>query len=454
MKKRLLLISYNYHPEPTGVGKYNGEMINWLVAHGYDCSVITSYPYYPFWKVQKPYNKRRYVYTTETLEDKDSGGKLTVYRCPQYIPSKPTGLKRMLLDFSFLLSACIPIVKLLFGKKFDLVLAVAPSFHIGFLAILFRKFHGAKLLYHIQDLQIEAARDLQMIKSPMAIKALFKAEKFIFKRSDVISSISKNMALRIQEKAKKQVVLFPNWTDIRTFFPIEDKASLKQLYGYGPNDKIALYSGAIGEKQGLGCVIEVANQLRSLPNLKFVICGSGPYKQKLQEETQKLGLKNVAFFPIQPTEKFNSFLNLADVHLVIQKASASDLVMPSKLTTILAVGGLALITADPGSGLHSFVKENNVGVLVQSGKTDELKDALLYIINNDLSHINRNARQYAESYLSVDKIMGAYEKHFNNDNGGKQKVSSFARGALSTVSLSDASMQSSQMSAARDGGRR
>ena len=450
MKKRLLLISYNYHPEPTGVGKYNGEMINWLVAHGYDCTVITSYPYYPYWKVQKPYNKKRYLYTVETQEDKASGGKLTIYRCPQYIPSKPTGMRRVLLDITFLMSACIPIVKVLLGKKFDLVLAVAPSFHVGFMAILFRKFHGAKLLYHIQDLQIEAARDLKMINSPAAIKALFKAEKFIFKRADVISSISKIMAQRIQEKAKKHVVLFPNWTDIKTFFPIQDKAELRQLYGYGPNDKIALYSSAIGEKQGLGCVIEVANQLRNLPNLKFIICGSGPYKQKLQEETQKLGLNNVAFFPIQPTEKFNSFLNLADVHLVIQKASASDLVMPSKLTTIFAVGGLALITADPGSGLHTFVKEHNVGVLVQSGKTEELKDALLYIINNDLSHINRNARQYAESYLSVDRIMVAYEQHFNNDNGGMQKVSSFARGALSTVQLSDAGMRSSQVSAARD----
>ena len=79
-----------------------------------------------------------------------------------------------------------------------------------------------------------------------------------------------------------------------------------------------------------------------LPDLKFIICGSGPYKKELQKMADSLNLNNVNFFPTQPFEKFNQFLNLADLHLIIQKASASDLVMPSKLTTILAVGGISL----------------------------------------------------------------------------------------------------------------
>jgi colanic acid biosynthesis glycosyl transferase WcaI len=56
--KRILLISYNFSPEPTGIGKYNGEMIEWLVKKGYDCNVITAYPYYPYWKVQEPFFKK------------------------------------------------------------------------------------------------------------------------------------------------------------------------------------------------------------------------------------------------------------------------------------------------------------------------------------------------------------------------------------------------------------
>ena len=105
MKKRLLLISYNFYPEPTGIGKYNGEMISWFVSQGYDCTVITSYPYYPYWKIQEPYYKKRFWYTIEESVDAESGGSLRIYRCPQYVPAKPSGLKRIILDLSFLFSA-------------------------------------------------------------------------------------------------------------------------------------------------------------------------------------------------------------------------------------------------------------------------------------------------------------------------------------------------------------
>ncbi len=57
---------------------------------------------------------------------------------------------------------------------------------------------------------------------------------------------------------------------------------------------------------------------------------------------------------------------MADVHFVMQKANVAHHVMPSKLTTILSVGGLAIITANAGSGLYKMITDNNIG-LVCSG---------------------------------------------------------------------------------------
>jgi colanic acid biosynthesis glycosyl transferase WcaI len=414
MKKRLLLIGYNFSPEPTGIGKYSGEMISWLVERGYDCTVVTSYPYYPFWKIQKPYDKNKFWYLTEKSTDVQSGGQLKIYRCPQYVPNKPSGLKRIILDLTFILSACLPVIRLLFGKRFDFVMSVAPSFQVGLLGVLFKKFHKSKLIYHIQDLQIEAARDLKLIKFKPAIKTLFRVEKFIFDKCDVISSISPGMVMKINEKAQKEVMLFPNWTDIKSFYPIDNKINLRKKYGYAPTDKIVLYSGSIGEKQGLESILHVADQLRNHADIKFVICGSGPYEEKLQQLAVKFNLQNVTFFPIQPTSDFNRFLNLADVHLVIQKAGASDLVMPSKLTTILAVGGLAVVTADVGSGLHSLINDYTVGVSTLAENTDALRDCILKVLTNDFSHINKNARLYAEAFLCRDKIMFSFEEFIQN----------------------------------------
>ncbi|HEX6892994.1 MAG TPA: WcaI family glycosyltransferase, partial [Chryseolinea sp.] len=378
------------------------------------CTVLTSYPYYPYWKVQEPYYKKRFWYSTEEKTDAKSNGKLKVIRCPLYVPAQPSGLKRILLDLSFQISALFPLLGLILRKKFEFIITIAPSFQQGLLGVIYKKLRGGKLVYHIQDMQIEAARDLNMIKSKALVKILFKIEKYIFDQSGIVSSISDGMVEKIQQKAKKEVFLFPNWTDTRLFYPIKNREEIKKQFGYRPNDKIVLYSGSIGEKQGLDAILHAANDLRGFSDLKFIICGSGPYKKVLQEIAESLKLNNVDFLPTQPFEKFNQFLNLADLHLIIQKASASDLVMPSKLTTILAVGGIPLITANEGSGLYELVKEHRVGLIVEAENQAALNEGILKGINEDLSHLNRSARAYAEDYLSIENIMASFEQFMLN----------------------------------------
>ena len=222
MKKRLLLIGYNYAPEPTGVGKYSGEMIEWLAKKGYMCTVITAYPYYPFWKVQEPYRKKRFWYSRENQQF-DSGGEITTLRCPMYIPLEPNGKKRIILDFTFLIAAFIRMIPLFFRKKYSYVLTVSPSFQYGLLGALYRKIKKTKHIYHIQDLQIEVAKEFKLIESPAVLRTLFAVERFIFRHADVISSISKGMVSKIEEKSEKEVLLFPNWADTTLFFPMPNK---------------------------------------------------------------------------------------------------------------------------------------------------------------------------------------------------------------------------------------
>jgi colanic acid biosynthesis glycosyl transferase WcaI len=256
-----------------------------------------------------------------------------------------------------------------------------------------------------------------MIKSKALVKMLFGVERYIFKQADIVSSISDGMIRKIQEKAGKEIFFFPNWVDVTLFYPLDDKAGLKQEFGFAPTDKIVLYSGAIGEKQGLEAILHAAKTFTNRPELKFLICGSGPYKARLEAQAAAMGLQQVILFPLQPIEKFNRFLNMADVHLVIQKANASDLVMPSKLTTILAVGGLALITANPGSSLYELVNRYKMGVLVNAEDQDALNAGMHQAIDHaDAAAIKQHAREYAATYLSISKIMSRFEEAVVNAN--------------------------------------
>lgn len=93
---KILVYGINYSPELTGIGKYTGEMVEWLAAQGHEVRVITAPPYYPQWQVGENYSARRY---------KREEGAATVWRCPLYVPKQPSTLKRLLHLGSFAVSS-------------------------------------------------------------------------------------------------------------------------------------------------------------------------------------------------------------------------------------------------------------------------------------------------------------------------------------------------------------
>ena len=286
-----------------------------------------------------------------------------------------------------------------------LIIQAYPDGFVGRIQL----FRGAKFLYHIQDLQIEAARDLCLIKSERVISGLFRMEKFILKNADYISTISEGMAAKVRKKADKKIYLLANWVDTKLFKPLIHKNILKEEFGFKPDDKVVLYSGAMGEKQGLEMILHLAKALQHLPQLKFLICGSGPYSKNLISMTHQFGLTNVEFLPLQPVGRFNRILNMADLHLVLQKSQATDLVMPSRLTTILAVGGLVLVTANEKSELYKMVTAHKIGIAIAPDNLYELISGVQRGIEGDWSEVTNNARKYAEEFLSIDGILHSYE---------------------------------------------
>ena len=415
-KERILLVGGNYYPELTGIGKYNGEMMDWLSTNGYECGVVTTFPYYPFWKIQDLNLKKSTFYRKDHLNS-FNGNPIKIHRCLHYVPAVPSGSKRIFSDLSFFISALLQIFVLLFKKKYDYVITVAPPFQLGLLGLLYKKIKGAKFIYHNQDLQIDAATELGMIKSKLLLGLMFKFERFIIRKADYVSSISEGMIKKIKIKYNRQVILFPNWTDTKQFYPIGNKEEIKKQYNFSESDKIVLYSGAIGEKQDLHTLIYCAKELSFRHDIKFVICGSGPYQQQLIDLAQQTGICNVIFMPLQPKEKFNQFLNMADLHLVLQKCNVSDIVMPSKLTTIFSVGGLALVSAQAETNLHTIISSNNIGLLIEPENHASLATSILNAIDQPHTELKDNARRYAEECLAVDKIIARFFAHITDKRG-------------------------------------
>jgi len=350
---KILVYGINYSPELTGIGKYTGEMVEWMARQGHEVRVITAPPYYPEWQVGKHYSSWRY---------RREEGAATVWRCPLYVPKQPSTLKRLIHLGSFALSSFFPLMAQRRWKP-DRIIGVVPTLFCTPGMRLLGKLSGARTLLHIQDYEVDAMLGLGMAGKGKGGKVARLASAF--ERSglhnvDYVSTISRSMMNKAQEKgvAAEKVIFFPNWSEVARFRDVApaDVAALRAQLGLAEAHKIVLYSGNIGEKQGLENVIDAAAALSDKP-WQFVIVGQGGGKARLEKMARERGLQNIQFFPLQSYDALPALLKMADCHLVVQKRGAADAVLPSKLTNILAVGGNAVITAEAHTELGQFIAD-------------------------------------------------------------------------------------------------
>ena len=127
----------------------------------------------------------------------------------------------------------------------------------------------------------------------------------------------------------------------------------------------------------------------------------------------EMNLSNVFFLPLQPLQMFNCFLNMADLHLILQKKGiTTDLFLPSKLSTILSVGGVSIVAASEDTSLHNIIKSSNMGILIEPENEESIyKSNYVYVRKTGLSEKSKNARLYAEEHLAKHKIL---HKFFSN----------------------------------------
>ncbi|MBO0937937.1 WcaI family glycosyltransferase [Fibrella sp. HMF5335] len=400
---RILLYSISYPPEVAGSGRFNGELVKWLAEHGHEVDVITAHPYYPEWKVRADYRGRGWFVEKE--------GTLAVYRTPLYVPERVTGTTRIIHELSFALNSLVHWGRLLF-KRYDVLIGVCPPLQAGLVPYMFSRLKRTPFVFHIQDLQVDTARNLGMIKNEFLLNFLDGIERYLLRKADRVSSISEGMKRNILSKGTlpDRYRMIENWVDIDTFQPLSQDQSLRAEFGISATDRVALYAGNIGEKQGLEVLIDVAVLLRHHPDIKIVVIGEGAARERLQEAARQQSLSNLMFFPILPFEQVPRALAMADVHLVIQRRATSDLVMPSKLANIMAVGGASIVSSDKGTSLSDIIVASQVGWVVEPEQASVLADTIVSAISSPLLKQYRlNARKYAEEHLSKRTVLPRFE---------------------------------------------
>ena len=361
--------------------------------------------YYPAWRISKSYAWP--PYRREQWQGVD------VWRTPLWVPRRPGGLTRVLHLLTFAISS-LPVMLWQVLWRPNVVMTIAPAIVCAPTGWLVARLCGGKAWLHIQDFEVDVAFQMGLLKGQLLQRLVLGSEHWLLRRFDSVSSISGRMLDRLRQKGvmENRVYLFPNWVDIAHIYPLLEPSEYRKELGIEVNAKVVLYSGTLGGKHGLMLIPEVARKLVHRNDVIFVVCGNGMMKPQLKAASA--GLANIRFLPLQPFERLGQLLGLADIHLLPQSPEAADLVLPSKLSGMLASGRPIIATCIENSEIATVVL--HCGMVVPPEDVSSLTSAIELLVDDDQARLRlgKQARIYSEINLAQNAVLGRLIEQFTN----------------------------------------
>jgi colanic acid biosynthesis glycosyl transferase WcaI len=402
---RILIYSYNYHPEPIGIAPLMTELAEGLVTRGHEVRVVTGMPNYPQRQVYPEYQGK--LYCTE-----ERNGVIIQRSCVWTRP-KPGLLNRMLLDGSFVLSS---LTQALRGWRPDAILLTVPPLPVSVPAALLGWFYSCPIVLNLQDILPDAAVHVGLLTNPQAIRVFEALEKFAYRSAHTISVITDGFTDNLTAKGVpiEKIRCIPNWVDVKFIRPMPklDNA-FRQAHNLA--DKfVVMYSGNIALTQGLKTVIRAAAKLSHVPEIVFVIVGEPKALAVLEEACLEHKVENVRLLPFQPREALPEMLAAADMGLVMQKSNVVSFNMPSKIQVLLA-SGRPIVASVPSTGTAArAIRQSGGGIVVEPEQPDKLAEAILHLHQNPIEAeaLGLQGRKYAVLNYSFEQALSRYEELF------------------------------------------
>ena len=372
---RIILWGINYAPEVTGIAPFNRELCDYLATCGHDVGAVTTFSYYPKWRKQ-PEDRGRW-------QRVDRIGGVNVHRCWHYVPQKVTTLKRIAHELSFCLTSFWRVLRL---PRADVYFVVSPPLALGFFAWVATRLKRSRFVFHVQDLQPDAAVGLGMLKPGPMVRVLYALEALAYRKAAIVSGISKGMQTTFLAKnvPEGRVRLLPNWLRSGMMAPRDDqtRARARARLGIPADTLLAVYSGNLGRKQGLDVMYEAAAVLARRVmapgerRVQLLVAGDGAGRDDLERRLADGPLKELRLLPLLSNAEYEELLAATDVSLITQAAGTGQYFFPSKLLSSLAMQLPVIAVADETSELAQAVAEGGFGCTVPPGNGEALAQAL------------------------------------------------------------------------------
>lgn len=390
MKKHILVITQYFYPEEFRI---NDMCAEW-VKRGYKVTVLTGYPNYPEGKYYNGYGwfKR----TKQRWKGVD------IIRIP--LTARKKGSVRLAMNyFSFVISGFFWAFTTNIKADYVFTFEVSPMTQ-ALIGVWYSKRRKIPNYLYVQDLWPENVEIVTGIHSPLVIKPIEAMVNHIYKHCDVIFATSPSFVNEIQKRVrnnKKKVKYLPQYAE--DFYKPVEHRTVPEI----PDDdsfKI-IFTGNIGQAQGLDILPKTAVLLKNKVNVKFIIVGDGRDKDNFLKQIADNSVQDM-FIMIdrQPPERIPELLAVCDAAFIsFMNNPLFEKTIPAKLQSYMACGMPILASANGET--KRIIDESNCGICVELGNAELLADAITRMANQSISQMRNMSRTYFEKHFEKEKIL-------------------------------------------------
>lgn len=389
---RILIFSQHFWPESFIINDFAKN----LKEQGHEVLVATGKPNYPVGQIFEGYK----LLGLQT----DNYDGIPIFRVPLWPRGRSGALNLILNYFSFVLSGLLFFPWMLRAKKIDHIVVFASSPLVQAIpAIWLKYFKKAHLSIWVQDLWPESLSATGHIKNETALRAVGKLVKFIYWQSDTLLVQSKAFIRSVARYAdESKIIYFPNLFDRRTMqvtensIPTELQQQLSENFSF-------VFAGNLGTAQSLETIIQAAELVADLKDVKIVIVGSGSSGDWLQKQVEQKKLKNIFLSGRYPMQAMPEIFFYSKVLLVTLKADPIfELTVPSKVQAYLAAGKPILAAID-GEGAR-VIDESGAGLTGAAADALTLASNMRKFHSMDADTLNKmslNAKNYFDKNFDM-----------------------------------------------------
>lgn len=396
---KILIISQYFYPENFRINDLALE----LKKIGHEMTVLTGLPNYP---------KGEYFdgYSTDKNCD-ENWNDIPIYRCK--LRPRKTGSVNLIRNYISFVKEANKKLKELKNKDFDIIYVFEVSpITVALPAIKFKKKKRIPVVINIQDLWPENITAVTGITNSIVIGVINKVVNYIYKYCDVILTASPSFVFKIQSRIKnKDKVKY--WPQYSVVSRTEEEVDL-----YDKDVFNIVFTGNIGEAQGIDIAVEAANMLKN-EKLCWHFVGDGRNRNKIEELVKTYQIEDkVIFHGFHPETEIPKYLKNADAALLILKPNpVFEMTIPAKLQTYLACG-VPVLGCVSGEGKR-IIKESKAGIVSDDISADALADVCRRFLNlkqDDLEKYKKKAYEYGESNFNKHKLILSLEKYMEEIN--------------------------------------